>query len=552
MRAPNRVNGSHAVYLCLMMAWLTATPVVARAAGFSGPPDRSPFDLFGGLVGTTINPSTGDCAAIAETNFSEIQDAATRVTSANVVEASGDMPAYCRVQGHVMPSVGFELRLPMSNWNGKFFEVGCGGFCGNISQTACDDPLRRGYACIASDMGTKSGRIDALVFYNNLQAQIDFGFRGAHVTALAGKAITEHFYGRAPNKSYFHGCSSGGQQALSEAQRFPWDFDGIISGAPSPTFSGPMMYYEWSGRQLLGTISPDNLKLVYDRAMAECDANDGLKDGIINDPPACKFDPADLLCRAADRTGCLTSDQIEAVKKVYAGPTTSKGEKIYTGGPMVGSEQTWFGSMQGVAYYGSSGINPYPIQFFRYVGFMPAQGPGGKYIEFDFDRDYKRLGMAEALFGNANNPDLRKFAAAGGKLIMYNGWADNSDIPSDAIDYYDTTERTMGGRAATQEFFRLFMVPGMYHCRGGPGAFAIDYLSYLEAWVERGEAPDVVIGAHPDSQDPAEWGRFPLDPAKVSFTRPVYPYPVQVVYNGSGDPNDAAHFRPVSSKYSQK
>lgn len=492
-----------------------------------------------------------DCLSLATVDFSGIQDAPTRVQSAKLVEASGDLPAYCQVQGYVMPSVGFELRLPTSDWNGKFFETGCGGFCGGIRIWNCDSPLRKGYACIASDMGHKGERADGLWAYHNLQTQIDFGFRGAHVTALAGKAIVEAYYDKAASRAYFMGCSSGGQQALSEAQRFPWDFDGIIAGAPSPTFSGPMMYYNWAGRALLGKMTPTDLKLVHDAAVTMCDMDDGVQDGVIGDPPNCPFDPAELLCRSGQTGGCLTGDQIEAVKKVYAGPTTSKGVQIYTGGPVVGSEINWYGGtgayLTPVPTTGGTtiGISPWSEAYFRYIGFMPAQGPKGTFVDFDFDHDYKRLGMTEALFGAANNPDLRKFAGAGGKLILYQGWADQSDIPADAIDYYETTERTMGGRAVTQNFFRLFMVPGMNHCTGGNGAFAIDYLSYMEAWVERGEAPDVMIGAHLTSRNRADWSKFPSDPAQVSFTRPVYPYPIRAIYQGTGDPNDAASFRPV-------
>jgi len=550
--------------MALMGHGLVRTPVLRTDATAASRDSSSRLLLPSGfrtVFAPPANPRIGDgpmrdprvdalvlgteCPALATTDFSEIPDAPTRVTGAKVIEASGDLPAHCLVQGYVLPSVGFELRLPTSNWNGKLFEAGCGGFCGNIPSAACEPPLRKGYACIASDMGHKGGGGlgGGIVFYHNLQAQIDFGFRGAHVTALVGKALTEFFYSRAPSRAYFWGCSSGGQQALAEAQRFPWDFDGIIVGAPSPTFSGPMMYYEWAAKNLVGKVGPAEVRLVHEKAMAKCDQDDGLKDGIIGDPRACTFDPAELLCRPGEKSSCLTQSQVEAVKKVYAGPMTSKGEKIYTGGPMIGSELTWFGG--GAAYADSSGTvrSHWPVQYFKYVGFMPAQGPKGKYVDFDFDRDYKRLGMAEAIFGYAYNPDLRKFAAAGGKMIMYNGWADQSDIPSDAIDYYETAEKTMGGRAATQKFFRLFLIPGMYHCWGGPGAYAIDYLSALDAWVERGQAPEVLIGAHP--VEPGFPFAFPMDPKNVAFRRPAYPYPLQARYTGSGDPNDAANFRSV-------
>lgn len=489
------------------------------------------------------------CKSLVTDNLAGLTDAPTQVTGAKLVEAIGDVPAYCEASGVVAPTVGFILRLPVQKWNGKFFERGCGGYCGSTFPTSVDGGLlRRGYAYLMFDGGhTGSGDLrSALWAYNNLQAQFDFGIRAPHVAALAGKAITERYYSRRPQESYFQGCSSGGQQALSEAQRFPWDFDGIIVGAPSPTFSGPMMYYLWAGKALAGIVSRADLQFVHEKVLAKCDMYDGLKDGIINDPRSCKFDPGELQCNVGQTTGCLTRVQVEAIRKVYAGPTTSSGEKIYTGGPMPGSELNWISDGRS-PYASDSGIAPWSIEYFRYVGFMPAAGPQWKPEDFDFDRDYKRLRMAESLFGAADNPDLRKFRAAGGKMIMYQGWQDQSDIPSDAIDYYETVERTMGGRTETESFFRLFMVPGMNHCFGGPGAFAIDYLTYMEAWVEKGHAPDVMMSAHVTNYNPGDWrlDYFPLDPSKIGFRRPVYPYPIQSKYKGSGDPADPANFHPA-------
>jgi hypothetical protein len=192
---------------------------------------------------------------------------------------------------------------------------------------------------------------------------------------------------------------------------------------------------------------------------------------------------------------------------------------------------------------------PWMREYFSYAGFMPSPGSSWKLADFDFDRDYKRLRMAESLMGAADNPDLRKFKTAGGKLIIYQGWQDESDIPADAIDYYETAEKTMGGRASTQEFFRLFVVPGMDHCSSGPGPFAIDYLTYLEDWVEHGHAPASLLGAHIDgiSRGEAFSLTFPLANKAVSFTRPVYPYPLRAAYSGSGDPNDAANFAAIDS-----
>jgi Tannase and feruloyl esterase len=494
------------------------------------------------------------CQALTDADFTGVVDAPTRVSSATFVPAHGNVPAYCEASGHVLASVGILLRLPASGWNGKFFERGCGGFCGSTHQSGLGSdifvpPLRKGYAYLSFDGGHTGEVFSGMWGYNNLQGQIDFGFRAAHVAALAGKAITQKFYGAAPAKSYFVGCSSGGQQALSEAQRFPWDFDGIIAGAPSPTFSGPMMSYIWADRALGGTITPTELKLVHERAMARCDMDDGVKDGVIGDPLHCKFDPSELACKAGEKgPGCLTAAQVEAVRKVYAGPTTSRGEKIHSGGPLPGSELNWMNDEACCAYLSANGVpEGGPRDYFSYIGFMPAPGPGWKPEDFDFDRDYKRLRMSESVFGAADNPDLRKFKAAGGKLLLYQGGQDESDIPADSVDYYETVEKTLGGRAATQDFLRLFLVPGMNHCSGGAGAFAIDYLDYLETWVEKGHAPDKLIGAHVTGLDWVQSNllRFPLEAGTpVSFTRPVYPYPIRARYSGHGDSADAANWGP--------
>lgn len=507
-------------------------------------------------VDTQVQSQLGvACGALVRADFTRVLDAPTQLNDAKFVPAATDAPAYCEVRGYVAPTVGFVLRLPAADWNGKFFQEGCGGFCGgyNFELKAGPygflGPLRRGYAHLVFDGGHAASPMGALWAYGNLQAQFDFGVRAPHVAALAGKAIVEHYYKSPPRKSYFAGCSSGGQQALSEAQRFPWDFDGIIVGAPSPTFSGPMLNYLWAGRALAGKVSEADLQLVHARAVARCDMDDGVEDGIIGNPMQCRADPAELQCRSGQKANCLSAVQVEAIRKVYSGPTTSRGESIYTGGPLPGSELNWIRNGGLTSYTDDSGnIAPWSREYFSYAGFMPAPGPEWQVTDFDFDRDFKRLRLAETLFGAADNPDLRKFKAAGGKMIMYQGLQDESDIPADAIDYYETVQRTMGGRDATQSFFRLFAIPGMNHCFGGAGAYAIDYLSYLEAWVEQGHAPDKMIGAHLEGFSPEQLRRvtFPLDSAtSVRFTRPVYPYPVRAHYLGTGNPKDADSFGPA-------
>jgi Tannase and feruloyl esterase len=312
-------------------------------------------------------PEAAQCASLVNADFSHVLDAPTQVTEAQFTAGSADLPTYCEVKGYVTPAVGFFLAMPAQNWNGKFLELGCGGFCGGIVdrkrleiwKAIFIGPKHRDYAVLIFDGGHVTGGISGSWGYNNLQAQFDFGVRAPHVAALAGKAITEHYYKRAPSKSYFSGCSSGGQQAFSEAQRFPWDFDGIIAGAPSPTFSGPMMYYLWAGRALAGKVNKADLKLVHEAALAKCDMDDGLKDGIISDPLHCKFDPVQLVCKSGQNSDCLTQEKVDAIKKVYSGPTTSQGVKIYTGGPLPGSELNWISDTPGTAYvYGGDKVVP--------------------------------------------------------------------------------------------------------------------------------------------------------------------------------------------------
>jgi feruloyl esterase len=494
------------------------------------------------------------CEALGETDFSRLQDAPSQITDTAVVEAQDRDPAYCRVQGYVWPQVGFELRLPLMGWNGKFVEVGCGGNCGTTSWTILC-PVHRGYACIASDMGHRGKGPDMLWAYHNLQAQFDLYVRGPHVVGVAGKAITASYYGKPPSHAYFMGCSSGGLQALSLAQRFPYDFDGIIGLCGSPYRADLIMYYIWAAKAFrdengASRLDERDLQLVHDAALAACDKDDGVQDGIISDPYHCDFDPAQLQCRTDVTQDCLTTSQVEAVRKVYSGPMTSERvKKTYMRGLPPGTELGWTGFI-------ASGSGPAPLEawvlpILRYMGFDPAPGPDWTLPDFDFDRDYERLGVADALW-SARDPDLRRLKAAGAKLIYAYGLSETGSNPAGMIDYYQTVERVMGGRASTQEFFRLFMVPGMDHCGGGAGASAIDYLTYMEDWVEHGRAPDKLIGAHvEDRYLREEVGgalrlKFPLDPdTPVAFTRPVFPYPTTAKYNGQGNPHDAANFKPV-------
>ncbi len=453
--------------------------------------------------------AVADCEALPTTDFTAIQDAPTQVTGTRVVNAAGDVPAHCHVEGYVSPNVGIVLRLPgRSDWNGNFLEASLGGYGGSTEQMApwCDEALRRGYACISHDTGHTGWNIRASWAYNNLQAEFDYGIRGHHVAALAGKAITEHYYGRAPEFSYHVGCSGGGKQGMVEAQRFPWNFHGILAMEPSSvTASGVLLLWnavvthDKDGNRL---FTPADRDVLHEGALAACDADDGLEDGIIGgDPRTCAFDPAELTCEPGERSGCLSPVQVEAARKVYSGPVTSEGEKVSRYFP-------WYpatpGSEKGTFFMGTNPTGDsapmdieYKTSWWRFMGFNPDPGPSWTSADFDFDHDYKRTAMMDAVLNGYNNPDLRNLKAAGGKLMVIQGW-DDSALPGPlvSVDYYEMAEKIMGGRASTQEFYRLFMIPGRAHCRGGDGAASGDFLSYLEAWVEEGQAPDMIVGYH--------------------------------------------------------
>jgi feruloyl esterase len=404
-------------------------------------------------------------------------------------------------------------------------------------------------------MGHQSGQPDGLWAYNNLQAKVDFGFRATHVVTVAGKAITAAFYHSQIQHAYYMGCSTGGREGLVEVQRFPWDFDGVIAGAPVITEAGTAMDFLWNLQNSVDAhghamLSLADLQLVHAAVLAKGDLQDGVRDGIIPDPRSVPFDPEELVCRPEQISGCLTGPQARAVKRIYGGPVNSQGEKLYQGGgPQRGSELNWLS-------YAPTPNGPAPIEksgvdTTRYM--LSDLGPGWNYTQFNFDSDFQRLATMEVLYA-ADNVDLRQFKRHGGKLLVYQGWSDPAVAPLNSVDYYETVERTMGSRKQTQDFYRLFMVPGMNHCFGGEGAYAIDYLSYMEEWVENDKPPRMLQAAHlrePPSVPPFIQ-LFPLDPLSIQFTRPVYPYPLQARYKGEGDTNTATSFAPFEPSISRK
>ena len=436
---------------------------------------------------------------------------------------------FCRVGGLVQPAINFEVWLPLpEKWNGKFNGVGNGALAGGINYPAMAVPVSKGYAVASTDGGHQSpAPVIGDWMLGHPELWDDFGYRAVHEMTKASKAIVAAFYGQAPKYAYFTGCSGGGQQGLAEVQRYPADYNGVVSGAPAnyPTRMWPgETYPSFVTQKSKATIIPvEKLPLINKAALAACDANDAVKDGVIENPLQCKFDPVVLLCKGPDSPDCLTKDQVESVAKVYAGlkdPTT--GEQFWHGFEP-GSELSWAG------HIGEPFI--IPQGYFKGMVFENAKW-NWKTFNFTDPKAFAKLYDADARYGpilNATDPDLTAFAALDGKLIMWHGWADQNIAPKNSINYYTSVVADTGSVEETQEFMRLYMVPGMGHCGGGTGTTTFNMLAALEQWVEKGVPPEAIPASH-------------MTAGKADRTRPLCPFPQVAVYDGSGSTDDAANF----------
>jgi Tannase and feruloyl esterase len=435
-----------------------------------------------------------------------------------------DLPAFCRVALTVKPTtdsdIKIEVWMPASNWNGKFEAVGNGGWNGNIDQNALATGLRRGYATASTDTGHEGGGGPWMQNPNKL---IDFGYRAVHEMSDKGKAIINAFYGNNARLSYFNGCSAGGRQALKAAQKYPQDFDGIVAGAPALNATGRAIFSVWvaqNDHKSEETYIPQSkFGIIHDAALQACDANDGVKDKVIENPRQCKFDPKVLQCSAGDSANCLTTAQVESARMMYQPVVNSRTKKSIFSGLEYGSEMGW-------ATFG--GQQPFGIgtQMFQYMVF---NDPKWDYKTLNYDADIDKVNKIEAGNINAMDPNLQPFFARGGKLIHYHGWADQQIPSGSSVEYYQSVLDKMGGFGKVKENYRMFMVPGMGHCGGGDGPANFDMLASLEQWVEKGKAPDSIPAAH-------------LTNGQPDRTRILCPYPQVASYKGTGDSNDAANF----------
>jgi Tannase and feruloyl esterase len=432
------------------------------------------------------------------------------------------LPEFCRVAATLTPSsdsdIKVEVWLPVANWNGKFQAVGNGGWAGVISYSAMADPVRAGYASASTDTGHSTSGAGFVV--GHPEKLIDFSWRSVHEMTVKSKTVIEKFYGSAPKLSYWNGCSTGGRQALKEAQKFPDDYDGIIAGAPANRTTLSLWIAHAVLKDPASYIPASKYPVIHRAALDTCDAEDGLKDGLISDPAKCSFDPAVLLCKGGDGPSCLTAAQVTAAKKMYSPPVNSRTGKAMSARLTPGTELGWGEQALGPAP--NANINDH----YKYVVFKDSDWD---WRTFNFDSDAARSEMAEYNIMNATDPNMEPFFSRGGKLLIYQGWSDPRVPGLQTISYYTSVVDVRGGAAKASNSVRLFLAPGMGHCGGGDGPNVFDKITALEQWVEQGKAPNQLIASHATA-------------GKVDRTRPLCPYPQVAKYKGTGSIDDAANF----------
>jgi len=521
---------------------------------------------FAAVIAVMLGPSVvraqrRSCESLSGLKLADVTIQSAKSTPAGkfAVPADGpdapaqsfETPAFCRVRGIIKPTadsdIRFEVWMPSADWNGRFVGAGNGGFAGRINYGGLAVALRAGLASASTDTGHEASGIEASWALGHPEKIIDFGYRAIHLAAIAGKAIVTAFYGSAPKYSYFSSCSNGGRQALMEAQRFPQDYNGIIAGAPANYWTHLMADAIWGAQALYskpGSHFPaSKLPAIAAGVLASCDAADGVKDGIIRDPRQCHFRPDVLLCRGPETSACLTAPQVAALKKAYAGPVDSQGRQIFPG-TMPGSE---LGPNGWAAWITGPAPNKKGAGFFfgnHFFSNMVFDDPNWDFRTFNFDTGVKRADKKMGRILNATDPNLSAFESRGGKLILYHGWADPAISALNTVNYFNSILNAMG-REKTQSFVRLYMVPGMQHCGGGPGPDSFGALpasdadaqhsvfAAMEEWVEHGAAPSSIIAtkyAARGSERTAE------------MTRPLCPFPEVAEYKGKGDIHDAANF----------
>jgi hypothetical protein len=573
---------SPARLIVLVVALLAAAPLLADPPADPAPAQRS------GLADLAAKAPVMSCTDLLKADLTNVADKPAHVTSATEVRDGKPAP-YCRVLGFVEPQVSFEVRLPLSGWTQRFLQTGCGGLCGNLNIRVGNDmgcaPSQNGELALAStDMGhsTRGGAWGA-----DHQLRVDFAYRGVHVTSLVAKELIKTYYGNNPKYSYFSGCSDGGREALMEAQRYPQDFDGIAAGAAAMNFiTQNTFYHGWNARSNTNAggkaiLTAEDLPILHRAAVESCDTADQLKDGLIADPRACRFDPAVVQCKAGqDPATCLSPEEVETARKIYRGAQDANGRQLVISGPEVGSELSWEGVYVPKTPDGDFMSRSASLDVITGLAYDKPLPANYTLNEFRFDREtLEGLKPMHAVY-DATDPDLSKFASAGGKLIIWHGWSDPHISPRNSIAYYRAMLDVMG-EERVKKFTRLYLFPGGGHCRGGEGPFNFDLLSTIMAWVETGNAPYRIVAYHTSGGSggpggPPEAGRGPREPGgpgapaapgspgargldgapgllpptmgKVDRSRPVFPYPLVARYTGKGNVEDAENYEAAMPK----
>ncbi|MFN7924824.1 MAG: tannase/feruloyl esterase family alpha/beta hydrolase [Bryobacteraceae bacterium] len=477
-----------------------------------------------------LRPKTA-CAALHSLTGYEYS-----ILLAEEIPATNERQAFCHVMALVQPEILIEVSLPAA-WNSRLYMFGNGGYAGEKIDAPNrvahrDAGVKSGFVVTQTNTGHDAEREPLATFTVHPQKMADYAFRSLHVTAETAKRMAEAFYGRRPAKSYYNGCSTGGRQALILAQRYPEDFDGIIAGAPAlNNVAGRMRAIATWQAQAKAPIRTEKLKLLADRVYARCDAKDGAKDGLLTDPTQCDFQPSrDLpVCSGAEAADCFTAGQVHTIETIYA-DVMLNGKRAALGFPK-GAEVAgpngksgwdgWILKDEGLAQsvmYADSAL--------KYM-LKGKYDPSANVLDFNLERDGALFEPVGKLM-NATDPDLSRFRDRGGKLLMYFGWADPALNPLMGIEYYSSVQSKMG--AGTRDFFRLFLMPGVFHCSGGVGPACFDPLMQVVPWVEKGKAPERIVAQQ-------------VEQGRVKRTRPLCPHPQVARYKGSGSLDDEANFR---------
>lgn len=492
-------------------------------------------------------PPVMACEQLTSLDLRSLEGARSRIDSAEIVEIE-DLGPQCVVKGYSASDVRFEVRLPLDSWTGRFLMLGCGGYCGGVNanpmtnqarMTAGCEPITNGeFVTASSDLGhTRSATFfaDGLWAYGNPGAVVDLAYAGMEKATIVSKAIIDAYYGQPQNHSYFVGCSDGGRQALQMAQRFPEEYDGIVVGAPVIDKAiNDSMYHAWGIRANTGAdgkaiLTANKIPALFKAVTQAC----GDEGGLIQDPRACAWDPAEIVCAGADNSECLSKAQADVVRKLWEGPKDENGNLLTPHKMPKGSENAWVGTMVPKNSEAAMDHTTLGDATWSYDYPMFASGwntpTGLDYSTMKFDREtYNKL-TELAQLSNPNNPDLSAFADSGGRMILWHGWADPGVPPFSSLNYY-TAVRAQMGAEATDDFLVFYLPAGVNHCGGGPREAKMDFLAPMLDWVENGKKPDKVnVNFYEDNQ--------------VARTRPEWPYPSQSIYSGSGDLADAGSWK---------